>query len=187
MKNFFKKLIVLLIMVLAATAFTGCVKPDDSETKSPATDVPTTNVVTYEYKLNKTSLSLEEGQTDQLSVTVTPQKEVAVTYESSNSSVASVSADGVVTALAAGTATITAKVDEEELTCSVTVTAKPVEYEYTLNFTTMTLEVESTKKLIVFVDPDKDITPTYESSDSAVATVAADGTIKDSNGNKIDK
>ena len=172
MKNFFGKIIVLLILVFAALTIVGCDDQPDDE-KSPATETP----ITYEYKLNKTSLTLEEGQTDQLSVIVNPSKEINATYESLNAEVASVSASGLVTALSSGSSTIKVKVDGEELTCEVTVTAKEVEYEYTLNFSTITLEVESTKKIMVFVDPDKDVTPVFESLDSSVASVSADGLV----------
>lgn len=73
--------------------------------------------------LDRTSVSLEEGQTTTLIATITPNDADVKTVEwsSSNASVASV-ANGVVTAVAEGEATITAKAGEESSTCSVTVT-----------------------------------------------------------------
>ena len=76
--------------------------------------------------LNKSSLSITEGETSQLSATVMPANatEKTVTWTSSNTSVATVSSAGVVTAVSAGTATITAWASDDEhfATCTVTVT-----------------------------------------------------------------
>lgn len=76
--------------------------------------------------LNKTSLSLLEGSTEQLSVTISPTNatEKKVTWASSNPSVASVDLrNGVVSAVSAGTAIITAWASDGEhsASCSVTV------------------------------------------------------------------
>ena len=175
MKNFLRKLSVLLIMVFGFASLVGCVKPNNQKTDDPSSgEAPS---VTYEYALNKTSLELAVGETEQLSVTSTPAKELSVTFESTDSNVASVTSSGMVTAVGAGSATIKATVDGVELACAVTVTANAIEYEYTLNFATVTLEVEATKRLMVFVDPEKEITPEFESSDSNVATVDATGLI----------
>ena len=75
--------------------------------------------------LNKTSLSLTVGDTQTLTATVTPSNATykSVTWSSSNTSVASVSSSGVVTAKSAGTATITVTTNDggKKATCSVTV------------------------------------------------------------------
>lgn len=74
-------------------------------------------------KLNKTELSLVKGATETLTATVLPTTatDKAVTWESSDTAVATVE-NGVVTAVAAGNATITAKAGEKTATCAVTVT-----------------------------------------------------------------
>ena len=73
--------------------------------------------------LNKTQLSLVKGTTETLTATVLPTTatDKAVTWESSDTAVATVE-NGVVTAVAAGNATITAKAGEKTATCAVTVT-----------------------------------------------------------------
>ena len=73
--------------------------------------------------LNKTELSLVKGATETLTATVSPENatDKTVTWESSDEAVATVK-DGVVTAVAAGNATITAKAGEKTATCAVTVT-----------------------------------------------------------------
>ena len=75
--------------------------------------------------LNKTGLSLEIGATSTLSATVAPSNaaERSVNWSSSNPSVATVDANGKVTAVKAGSATITVTTTDGgyAATCSVTV------------------------------------------------------------------
>ena len=73
-------------------------------------------------QLNKTELQLE--RLHQETLTVSGNGETPVTWESSDANIASVDANGTVTAANEGTATITAKVsDENYARCQVTVTA----------------------------------------------------------------
>ncbi len=88
--------------------------------KKTGEDVPVTGII-----LNKNTLRLSAGESETLTVTLTPadSSHKTVTWNSSNTSVATVS-NGVVTALAAGTATITAtSADGPSATCNVIVTA----------------------------------------------------------------
>lgn len=75
--------------------------------------------------LDNTSLTLYEGKTAELTAIVTPSSKVTtpLTWTSSDSKVADVSSNGKVTAMSAGTATITVTVDEtgEKAECKVTV------------------------------------------------------------------
>lgn len=75
--------------------------------------------------LNRKSLTLEIGGTGPLAAVVEPEdaSDKAVTWESSDESVAVVDAEGVVTALAEGEAEITASCGAVLASCSVTVTA----------------------------------------------------------------
>ena len=74
--------------------------------------------------LDKTNLELTEGETAQLTATVLPDNATNknVTWSTSNASIATVDANGEVTAVSAGTATITATADGKSATCTVTVT-----------------------------------------------------------------
>jgi hypothetical protein len=90
------------------------------------TVVPATVAVTG-VSLSKTSLSLVPGSTSTLTATVAPTNATnkTVTWKSSNTGVASVTTGGIVTAVAAGSATITATsaADGSKIaTCVVTVT-----------------------------------------------------------------
>ena len=87
-------------------------------TVNAAATVPVESV-----SLDNTNLDLREGETAQLTATVLPDNasNKNVTWESSNKSVATVDANGLVTAVSAGTATITATADGKSATCTVTV------------------------------------------------------------------
>lgn len=77
-------------------------------------------------ELNYTALSLRPDGTAQLTYTVAPEEALAddVTYTSSDEAVATVDADGNVTAVADGTATITLEVNGVTAECEVTVSTK---------------------------------------------------------------
>ena len=135
--------------------------------------------------LNKTSLNLVEGDvSEKLIATVLPENATnkAVSWTSSNNAVATV-VDGVVTAVSAGTATITATADGKSAECAVTVTQKasaPVPVEsVTLNKTSLNLEVgDISEKLVATVLPENATNKavSWTSSNSAVATVS-DGVV----------
>lgn len=76
--------------------------------------------------LNKTSLTLGEGKSEQLTVTPNPlDASPAVIWTSSNENVATVSSTGMVTAKSAGTATITAtSTENSQITASAQVTVE---------------------------------------------------------------
>lgn len=75
--------------------------------------------------LSKGKLTLTEGDTEQLTATVTPNgADKTVKWTTSNESVAKVSSEGLVTALKAGTATITCHAkNNKAASCEVTVNA----------------------------------------------------------------
>ncbi len=87
-------------------------------------EVPATGV-----SVSPSATSLEVGQTQQLTVTVAPPNATNqdVTWASSDPSVASVDASGVVTAVAVGTATITVTTDDGGHTAESTITVVAAE------------------------------------------------------------
>ena len=78
--------------------------------------------------IDPSSIILNIDASKTLTATVTPENaaDKSVTWSSSNESVATVTPDGIVTAVAAGEATITAKAGDETATCKITVTVAKV-------------------------------------------------------------
>ena len=125
--------------------------------------------------LSQTSVSLEVGGSVSLTATVSPSDatDKTVSWTSSNSGVASVSG-GVVTAIAEGTATITATAGGKSAKCEVTVQRKVVEVTgVSLNKTELTLSPGGTFQLEATVSPSDatDKTVTWTSSDPSKVTV----------------
>ena len=141
----------------------------------PAGPVAVTGVT-----LDKTSLSIEAGQTAQLTATVQPGNadNQAVTWSSSDNNVVSVDATGKITANTKGSATITVTTADggKTATCTVTVTepAAPVAVTgVTLNKNNTTIYTGRTETLTATIQP-ADATNkavTWTSNNTGVATV----------------
>lgn len=80
-------------------------------------------VAVEKVNLDKEALELKAGESGVLTATVTPENatDKTVTWSSDNEAVATVDANGKVTAVSEGTATVTAKAGEKTATCKVTV------------------------------------------------------------------
>lgn len=110
--------------------------PTTTDTVTFTITEPSSNVAVTGVTLNKTELPLNVGATETLTATVAPENATnkAVTWTTDNTEVATV-ADGVVTAVAEGTATITATTTDGSFTanCTVTVTAAATADGYTVS------------------------------------------------------
>ena len=131
--------------------------------------------------MDRTTVSLEEGQTTTLTATISPNDadEQTVTWSTSNSAAATVS-NGVVTAVAEGTAVIKASVGGKEASCTVTVKKSVVAVtSVTLNKTTLPLTKGQSETLTATVAPDNasDKTVTWSSSDATIASVDQTGKV----------
>ena len=155
----------------------------DGKSASCTVTVPHVYVPVESVTLNKTALTIEVGGSETLHATVNPANadNPQITWTSSDESIAKVSSEGVVTAIAEGSATITATAEDKSATCAVTVphVSVPVE-SVTLDKTEITLEVGKTQKLNATVAPSDadDPSVSWFSSDESVATVSADGLVK---------
>ena len=134
--------------------------------------------------LEKTSLNLRKGQSSEaLSVVYDPVNttdELPTIWSSSDETVATVNAQGVVTGLKEGTATIKVQVGTFSATCEVTVSEIHVNELKVAEDTPSKLYKGQSHKLNVKVLPEDttdDVELIYESSDDAVATISADGTV----------
>lgn len=127
-------------------------------------------------------LTLGETESADLTATVTPADAVydTLTWASSDESVATVS-NGKVTAVAAGTADITATAGDITGTCKVTVKEPDtvLAESVTLNKSELGLAVGESEKLTATVLPENttDKSVVWTSSKDSVATVSSDGTV----------
>ncbi|MBS7342631.1 MAG: Ig-like domain-containing protein, partial [Parabacteroides sp.] len=131
--------------------------------------------------LEPTSLSLFTGDTAPLTATVQPSDATNqnVTWKSSNTEVATVDANGKVTAVGEGNATITVTTVDgsKTATCIVTVTVPVTGVK--LNKETLELFTDGSETLTATVEPgnatNKNVT--WSSSDETIATVDNNGTV----------
>ena len=157
----------------------------DGAKKSTCSVTVTAKVISVtSVSLDKTSLTLTEGDTETLTATVYPTNATnkSVTWSSSNTPVATVSASGVITAKAAGSTTInvTTADGSKTATCYLTVQKKPVPVTgVSLNNTSLSMAVGDTKTLVATVSPSNatDKTVTWSSNNTSVLTVSSSGTI----------
>ena len=130
--------------------------------------------------LNKTSTTLGVSEQEQLTVSVSPATaNPAITWTSSNETVATV-VNGVVQAMSAGSATITAKeTGGKSATCTVTVAVPVSSVAFTeTGDLELTANAEKTLSLTVLPTNASNKTVTWFSSNTDVATVDIDGKVK---------
>lgn len=130
-------------------------------------------------KVAPTSVTLNAGAKKTLKATVAPSNATSkkVTWKSSNTKVAKVSSNGVVTAVKAGTATITATTaDGSKKVAKCTV--KVVKPAIKVAPATVTLEEGKTATVKVAVVDALGKTVTWSTSNKAVATVSSKGVVK---------
>lgn len=124
------------------------------------------------------SYQVSVGKTLVLPLTALPEgASESYSWESSDETIAAVGADGTVTAVAPGSATITVTGVKATASCTVTVTV-PAE-KVVLSHSELNLKVGNTQLLAAVVMPEDatDKQVTWESSDAAIVTVGADGTV----------
>ena len=132
--------------------------------------------------LSQTEISLEVDGTATLTATVSPDNATnkTVIWESDKTNIATVDNTGKVSAIAQGTAKITATVDGKSANCTVTVTAKPVPVTgITLDQPEITLEIDETETLTATLTPDNatDKTVTWTVAPSGVVSVDDNGNV----------
>ena len=131
--------------------------------------------------LNKNNIKLNLGEEEQLLATIEPEDATNkdIIWNSENSSIATVSTDGHVTAIGKGTTVITATSLSGGFVAECTINViVPIE-GLTLSKTTETLVVgENTSLQAVITPTDASIKSIeWSSSDEAIATVSQDGTV----------
>lgn len=139
-------------------------------------------VLVTDVTVQPAELNLKTDGTYQLSVSVLPSNadERGVTFESSNTAVATVSASGLITAKGPGSATITVTAKDssgKKATCTVTVT-QPVK-GVTVSPSSVVIQKDNVQKLTASVVPENATNKKliYKSSNETVAVVSNDGII----------
>ena len=131
--------------------------------------------------LSQTTAELTAGETLQLTATVQPENATdrTVTWTSSDPAIATVDATGLVTAVAAGTATITATTnDGTGLTATFAVTVSQLEVQVGgLELSEKVFKLRLTQSRQVSVTTEGVETVTWSSSDAVVASVDANGVV----------
>jgi len=161
---------VLLTILACAAVLTSCQK-----------EVVLVNAI----NLNQTTATVVEEGTVQLSATVLPDnaENKTLAWSSDNPAVATVNAQGLVTAVKAGTAKITAAATDEsgvKSSCTIEVTAKAIPVtQIDLQYTSYKLKVGETLSNPATVKPDDATTKTvaYSSDKTDVASVDEEGLI----------
>ena len=135
-----------------------------------------------EISLSETTVSLWVGDTKNITATATPTtaNNTAVTWSSSNNSVATVSSKGGITAKGKGTCTITCTAADgcgTKSTCEVSV--KQQVAEIALSETTASLWIGNTKTFTATISPTtaNNTAVSWSSSNNNVATVSSKGVI----------
>lgn len=150
-------------------------------TSGPVGPVAVTGVT-----VSPTSTSIEAGQTAQLTATVLPANadNKNISWSTGDASIASVDANGKVTANSVGKTNITVTTEDGGFTatCEVTVTAPPapIEVESISMKAATTIGIGSSETLVVTYNPEDANTGkalTWKSDDTSIATVDANGKV----------
>lgn len=177
-------LVLVLVLVAGVLIYTlvGSRKPSDDRPdppKNPTEDVdPNTPAVTL--TLDQTALELTVGGTGKLTATGAE----GITWTASNADVAAVAEDGTVTAVTAGTATISAAAEgADPVTCTVTVKEAPkkdlvLRSIYQSEGTALEQFSMSVGAPAVPMTVDgTDSTVKWSTEDSSIATINSDGEV----------
>ncbi len=153
----------VLFLVLAVIFLWACEKTPE--------EIAVTSV-----SLSQSTAEMIEGETLQLQVSISPSSatDKSVIWGSSKQSVATVSNNGLVSAVSEGSSTITATVGDKSATCSIVVNKRGVEVSsIELNKTELFLAEGESETLIATIKPDNATNKTiiWSTSDSSVAKV----------------
>ena len=171
--------------VLTAKHVGGTITVTATSVRVPSVSASHTLTITVptitDFTLSETETTMNIGGTKTLSITafVPEYATASANFTSSNTDVATVNKNGVITAKAIGDAVITATIGEVEKSCTVHVVAVTVN---SISFANeaISLTLGSSLQLTPTVDPAEaasQYTISYESDNEAVATVDADGKV----------
>lgn len=190
-----KTLLILLSILVVLFAFVACEESVDyvldnepAPGPGPGPGPEPSPVHVTSVSLDKTELILDEGDDETLTATVLPSDATnkKVTWTSNKPAVATVDANGKVTGVAAGTATITVTTEDGEktATCAVTVKADAKTIPLTLEFPTAGTGGDVT--VTIHTDSSKTVGPvTYSINGGAINTFTSGTPVHVDAGGKI--
>ena len=171
--------------VKAGEAVVTVTTEDGGKTATCKVTVKAKAVGVTEVTLDKTELTLTEGETETLTATVKPDNadNRKVTWSSDRTEIATVGGDGRVTAVKAGEAVVTVTTEDggKTATCRVTVKAKVVPVTgVDVKPWSVTIGANGTTKLTCTVAPSNATNRNvrWESDNPSVATVDSDGNVR---------
>ena len=129
------------------------------------------------YRLNKTSLTMDVGDYEQLTITPSPTSSTVLEWKSNKEDVATVDDEGYVSAVAKGNAKITVKIGSQTLTCNVSVRIGVD--NVTLDKKSLTLAPGESQTLKATVTPSEayDKSITWSSQNKSIAEVDSTGKV----------
>ncbi|WP_025883074.1 Ig-like domain-containing protein [Porphyromonas uenonis] len=161
-----RKLTAFLFATLVVLGLASCYEDCDDVLPQPQSLTLSPSVAT-----------LQVGDTKQLTATVEPtDQNYTVTFTSDNEQVATVDANGLVKAVAEGTANITAQVGDLKEKCVVTVSNSAPKVTLTVDPPALTIEKGKTAQIKYTVTP-ADTPVTFTSDKTNIATVNATGLV----------
>ncbi len=184
----YSRVLAVVATCMALTILAGCGGGDSPTKPTTPTPTPPPTPVATSITVTPSSHTLGSiGATVQLMATVKDQNNntmsgQTVTWSSANTAVATVSAQGLVSAVSNGTAQITARSGNASGRATVTV-AEPVPTRITISPSSRTLEAigETVQLMATVRDQRNNVmtgqTVTWSSGDDAVATVSEEGLV----------
>jgi uncharacterized protein YjdB len=141
-----------------------------------------TTILVSSVSVSPTTVTINSGQTTQLTTIVLPSNATnkTLSWLSSNSSVASVSSSGLVSGLTAGSTVITVvSTDGSNKTATCAVTVNILVSGITLNNSQINLQTTQTSQLVATIEPSNATNKTlsWSSSNSSVASVSSSGLV----------
>ena len=144
------------------------------------------NVSSYKpflgFELSETSGTIYVGDKKELELIINPEDttdDLNISFTSSNTNVATVDEDGIITALKAGTSTITVKINNKTKKYNLTVKDKTIE-SINLDKESANLSIGEKLKLNTIITPEDytvDLFLNWQSSNNKVATVDDEGNV----------
>ncbi len=189
MHNLLRKSLFGLVLLTGVFVIANCngTSSQSNDAQGMAFQDTNSTVEVTGVELNKNITSMLIGGTEQLTAMITPitATHKNTTWSSSDDRIATVSEEGLITAVLAGFTTITVKTtgsfsSNYTSTCLVIVTTDPIPVtEINLNKETTTLPVGDTELLIASITPGNatDQNITWSSSNESIATVSEQGLV----------